>query len=533
MREVLQKKHCKLFSRSPPKSPTVEIKDEINCLSRTKILREEIHVNRLVAWVRPTVHTADTPAAPTFQLWSETSPPVELSDTANLSRAINKFLLDEVKLDHLVICSLVVPPHCSTGPAYFSSASNYLQSPQSPCVEIKDEVNCKGKTQKNLSECEIEEIVIDYPEMTSSHPVDRNTFRDENILQKPPVELSDRINKEVRYRRRSLMSLAKNEIFEIMCFTPVFINHYEYLRNEIFKDSPPQKPDIDLTDNCNKLGTKVKQLLDEANIDVIIRVPVSEEQSDGVKIQRMFSICEPQPLELILEDKVNRTRNISKIFSDCSLHCDSVIQIPVGFNQTKVPTKLEFEPFDTMVIPADIVDQFQQNIFNFNRSFASDQEGIYFNFPSCPICSSVVKIDHFLEAPPQSPPPETEDRRNDRSRLRKIFNDSIVINIQTESLPSLSSEYNSLLGSGLLARFPLTCQEEVFSHLHVEKNISQKYQEIKNLDQDVLLIPLLSPEHNPVLCGPQRLGTNTNIFNNIRYYLHQFSTIQPAGRARS
>ena len=503
MRELLQKKHCRLFLRNPPQSPTVEVKDEINFLSRTKTLPDEIHVNRLVAFVGLAANTSDIPAAPTFQLRSETSPPVEIRDAINLSGASRKFLSEEVKLDQLLICSLIVPLHCSSGSAYISAGSSHLQPPQSPCVEIKDEVNVRnGRNQKSLYEFQIEDIFIDYPEITSSHPVDRITFLDENILQEPPVELSDRINTEVRLRRTSL---SKNEVFEIRCFMPVFINHYENLRNLIMKDSP-QKPDIDISDNCNKLAIKVKQLQDEANDDVIVIVPVvSEDSPDGIKTHRIFSICEPQPMELILEDEINRTTNVRKIICDFSIGYNSIINIPAGFSQSKVSTKLEFEPFDTMVIPTDIEDHFQKTIFNFNRTFAEDQEGINLSIPSCPICSSVVKIDQFLEAPPQSPPPETEDRLNVLSRLRKIFNDSIVINIQTESLPSLSSEY-SLLGSEILAWSRPTCPQDVSSD--DEKYICHKPLEMTNVDHGggLLLSPLLSPKDNPVTSRPQSLG---------------------------
>ena len=118
MTKLLQKKHCKLFSRSPPQSPTVEIKDEINFLARTKILSEEIHVNRLVAFIGLTAYNADIPAPPTFQLWSETSPPVELTDTANLPGIIRKFLQDESKFEQFVIYSVIVPLNCST---YFTN----------------------------------------------------------------------------------------------------------------------------------------------------------------------------------------------------------------------------------------------------------------------------------------------------------------------------------------------------------------------------------------------------------------------------
>ena len=523
MTEFLQKKHYKLFSRNPPQSPTVEIKDEINFLARTKILPEEMHVNRLVAWFRLTANTGDSPAPPTFQLCSDTSPPVELNDTTNLTAIIKKFVLDEVKLEQLVMCSVIVPLYCSTYFPKFRSASNYLQSPQTPCVEIKDVVNCNRKNQKKLCEYQIEDILIDYPytdtEIASSHLVDRNTFLDENILQKPPVELSDRINTEVRLRRRSL---SKNEIFEIRCFMPVFINHYQNLGNAILKD-PPQKPDIDITDNCNKLAImNVKEILEEVNDEILIIMPVSEDPSDGIKTHiKMFSICEPQPMEVILDDKVNRTTNISKLICDFSIDCDSLIHIPVGFIQSKLTTKLEFEPFDSMLIPADIEDHFQKNIFNFNRAFASDQEGIYFSFPSRPICSSVVKIDQFLEAAPQSPPPESEDRLNVVSGLRKIFQDCIELNIETGSLPPVSSDH-SLQGSQLLAwslPFPEEEEEEdVFSNLYDEKNISQKHQGISNVDLGVLLIPLLSLEDNPIICRPLSLGmTFGNIFS---YTLH-------------
>lgn len=505
MTKLLQKKHCKLFSRSPPQSPTVEIKDEINFLARTKILSEEIHVNRLVAFIGLTAYNADIPAPPTFQLWSETSPPVELTDTANLPGIIRKFLQDESKFEQFVIYSVIVPLNCSTYFTNIRSPSNYLQSPQTPSVEIKDEVNLNRKILKNLREYQVENIFIDYPEITSSHPVDRNTFLDKFILQKPPVELPDRINTEVRFRRKSL---SKNDVFKIICFIPVFINHYEYLGNVILKD-PPQKPDIDITDDCNKLATKFKVILDKTIEDILIIVPVSEESSS--KTSRMFSICEPQPMELILEDKINETRNIRKVICDFSIGCDSIIHIPVGFNQPKVTPKLEFEPFDTMVIPADIEDRFQKNVFNFNRaSTSSDQEGLYFIVPSCPICSSVVKIDQFLEAAPQSPPQESEDRVNVVFRPRKIFNDSILINIETESLPPVSSDF-SLLGNHLLPWFLPTCEEDVVTNIYQEKKINQKSLKNRNVDQGVLVIPLLSLEDKPIICRPQSLGMKIKI----------------------
>ena len=90
--------------------------------------------------------------------------------------------------------------------------------------------------------------------------------------------------------------------------------------------------------------------------------------------------------------------------------------------------------------------------------------------------------------------------------VEKIFNDSIVINIQTESLPSLSSEY-SLLGSEILAWSRPTCPQDVSSD--DEKYICHKPLEITNVDHGdgLLLSPLLSPKDNPVTSRPQSLGS--------------------------
>ena len=379
-----------MFSRTEPQSPTVEIKDELNLLGRQKILSEEIHVSRLAWCVEPLV-CPHSPPPPPFQLYSLTCPPVELRDNSNHKQDVRKYWLDQHSLENIQIC-LVVAPFLSD-----SEGKNIdwkpLETPEQPCIDIKDEINHGRGNQKHLYEHQVQEIFIIQPECILSYQPEIRMFREDHILQKPPIELEDKIREKVGAGRRSLIEI---QIVDISLEEPgVCVNYDGYLREFLFKETQQETMNIDINDISNKPSNKFKQFLglEPYDFSTILILPVLVAGDDGTR--RYFSISEPHPMELCLEDRLNITSFIGKIISDYSIECSIII--PEGFTHTS-SIKLELEPFYDMSLPIEIEDSFKTNIFNSNRLNSSDE--IPSSFPSTPN----ITAELLYLAPPQTPP---------------------------------------------------------------------------------------------------------------------------------
>ena len=225
--------------------------DEDNSLPRRKILSEEIHVTRIVPCVTLPV-TPDIVTPNTFLLHSACSPPVELTDTANMCPAHRKCWWDERRMEQIKFIYAIFVP---LSPDRKDRVAFCLETPPLPCQDIHDEVNNVRNIQKDLNECQLEDIFIQHPAFYITDHLPLTFFIHHNILQQPPEEVADKINKAGVKRS----SGRQREIFEISLVKPIVVSDSCCLSDALLREPPPS-PNIDICDCCNTPSNKVKHL---------------------------------------------------------------------------------------------------------------------------------------------------------------------------------------------------------------------------------------------------------------------------------
>ena len=443
-----QRIYAKMFSRSPPQPPTVEVKDEINSLPREKIPPEEIHVTRIVPWVRLSASTGSTIRLSTFQLSPPSPPPEDLSDQINIRQTLKKCCMEEGRMELILTCYCSIPFSLYSFRLENLSITR-LESPQQPCLEIKDEFNNGRVIEKHFNDSQFEDTYIRHPEIILSLSLNIDIFNEDDILQEPPVEIQDRTETV----RIPVKSLNEKEIFEITLLKLEIIDDDGYIGQVLLE--APQTPDTEISDSYNKPSHDVKQLLEVIPEDLLTIFPPLEESSDSQETQNLFCISEPQPMEQYLEDSLNTPTTVMKNFFDIII--ESTIIVPEGVNHSTA-FQLEIEPFDTVTIPWEIEDNFKENRFSFKIFDDPVPDEVHLNVPWCyPNISTVTNItDISTLAPPQPPPSQLEDRHNVALGLRKIFNDSCAPDLRALEM---SSDFKS--DREIFCWSPQCCDEDV------------------------------------------------------------------------